>query len=187
MNQKPSPLSKLKGITPAQEEELLEVLRPGAYRVGVDWVEKNVGITVSISGLRRWWRAVTARRSRADLSGAIKASAKFDAKVDKRILDTRAANAIRAKFWDALVNRDHESIETFGKLVLDYNADDRDTAKLERMIKAEQDLIAAKAQIDDLRKQLAAMNQQLAESGKVTLADPAKVSDELDRHLGVKK
>lgn len=136
MNQKPSPLSKLKGITPEQEEELLEVLRPGAYRVGVEWVAKNLGIKVSISGLLRWWRATTARRSRADLTGAIKASAKFDAKVDKRILDARAANAIRAKFWDALVNRDHESIETFGKLVLDYNADDRDSDELEIKRKA---------------------------------------------------
>ncbi len=187
MNQKPSPLSKLTGITPEQEEELLEVLRPGAYRVGVEWVEKNVGIKVSISGLRRWWRATTARRSRADLTGAIKASAKFDAKVDKRILDTRAANAIRAKFWDALVNRDHESIETFGKLVLDYNADDRDTAKLERVLKAEADLKAAQEQLAKQAEQIAALTRQLSEARKATLADPAKVSEELDRHLGVKK
>jgi hypothetical protein len=187
MNQKPSPLSKLTGITPEQAEELLEVLRPGAYRVGVEWVEKNLGLKVSISGLRRWWRAETARRSRADLSGAIKASAKFDAKVDKRVLDTRAANAIRAKFWDALVNRDHESIETFGKLVLDYNADDRDSEKLQRMLKAEQDLKAAQEQLAEQAAQIEALRQQLAEAGKVTLADPSAVSNELDRLLGVKK
>ena len=186
MNQKPSPLSKLKKLTEEQVDQLFEMLRVTPYFLAVPEVEKW-GITTSVSGLRRWWRATTARRSRADLTGAIKASAKFDAKVDKRILDARAANAIRAKFWDALVNRDLESIETFGKLVLDYNADDRDTSKLERMLKAEADLKAAQEQLNRQAEQIAALSRQLSEAGKVTLADPAKVSEELDRHLGVKK
>ncbi|MBV5336312.1 hypothetical protein JZU48_04885, partial [bacterium] len=83
-------------------------------------------------GLRRWWKRETARRARADLRSAISASEKFDTKLDKRALDTRAANALRAAFWNAISNRDMDSIETLGKLVLDYNADDRNSEKLQR-------------------------------------------------------
>lgn len=80
-----------------------------------------------------------------------------------------------------------DSIETFGKLVLDYNADARDTEKMQRLLKAEKDLEDARKANAGQAAQISALRQQLSEAGKVTLADPSAVSNELDRLLGVKK
>ncbi len=187
MNQKPSPLSKLTGITPEQEEELLEVLRPGAYRVGVEWVSKNLGIKVSISGLRRWWARETKSRARANLRSAIKASEQFDKDLDARALDARANNALRAAFWQAITSDDKEAIKTFASLSLDYNADSRDSEKLQRLLKAEKDLEEARKANAEQAAHIAALRQQLAEAGKVNVADPSQVANEVDRILGVKK
>lgn len=186
MNQKPSPLSKLKTLTEEQADQLFEMLRVTPYFLAVREVEKW-GVRTSVSGLRRWWKRESARRMRMDFRNTLAASDKFDSKVDEAVLDKRAANGIRAAFWNALANRDVDSIETFGKLVLDYNADARDTEKLQRLLKAEKDLKEAREENAALAAQAAALRRQLAEAGKAGAADPAAVADELDRHLGVKK
>ncbi len=187
MNQKPSPLSALKSITPEQSDQLFELLRVSPYYVAVKWIAEQWNLTVSISGLRRWWKRETARRARADLRSAISASEKFDTKLDKRALDTRAANALRAAFWNAIANRDVDSIETLGKMVLNYNADDRDTEKMQRLLVAEKKFEEALSQVEIYRQQIEELKVKLAEAGKSVAADPAKVSDEVDRILGVKK
>lgn len=186
MNQKPSPLSKLKKLTEEQVDQLFEMLRVTPYFLAVPEVEKW-GITTSVSGLRRWWKRESAKRMRMDFRNTLAASTKFDGKVDEAVLDKRAANGIRSAFWNALANRDVDSIETFGKLVLDYNADARDTEKMQRLLKAEKDLEDARKANAGQAAQISALRQQLSEAGKVTLADPSAVSNELDRLLGVKK
>lgn len=136
MNQKPSPLAALADITPEQADELFELLRTSAYHTAVKWVDENWHITVSVSGLRRWWARETKARARADLRSAIKMSEQFDKDLDARALDERATHAIRAALWQAVTNNDVKSIYTLGSLVLDYNADARGGSELEIKAKA---------------------------------------------------
>lgn len=187
MNQKPSPLAALAALAPEQAEELYDLLRTMPYRVAVKWCAEKFSVTVSISGLRRWWARESKSRARSDLRSAIKASEQFDRQLDARALDARANNALRAAFWQAFTSGDKEALKTFASLSLDYNADSRDTDKLTRLLKSEQDLASARAALELLRQELAALRAQLADAGRVTLADPAAVADQLDRHLGVKK
>ena len=186
MNQKPSPLTKLK-LTEEQTDQLFEMLRIMPYYLGVKHCSEQWGIATSVSGLRRWWKRESAKRMRLDFRNTLSASSRFDGKVDKTIANEREANGIRAAFWNAVANRDVDSIETFGKLLLEYNSDARNEQKLQRMLKAEQDLKAAQEQLNRQAEQISALQKQLAEAGKVSIADPAAVADELDRHLGVKK
>lgn len=136
MNQKPSPLAALKSITPEQADQLFELLRTTPYYAAVKWVDEQWHLTVSVSGLRRWWDRETRARSRADLRNAIKVSEQFDKDLDARALDVRATHAIRAALWQAVTNNDVKSIYTLGSLVLDYNADARGGSELEIKRKA---------------------------------------------------
>ncbi len=187
MNQKPSPLAALKGLTPEQADQLFELLRVSPYYAAVKWVGEQFGVRVSISSLRRWWSRETRARARSDLRSAIKASEQFDKDLDARALDARANNALRAAYWQAVSSGDREAIKTFASLSLDYNADARDTEKLERLLKAERDLEESRKQNAALAAELADLRLRLAEAGKVSVADPADVAAQLDRHLGVKK
>ncbi len=136
MNQKPSPLAALKSIKPEQADQLFELLRTTPYYAAVKWVDEQWHLTVSVSGLRRWWARETKSRSRADLRNAIKVSEQFDKDLDARALDERATHAIRAALWQAVTNNDVKSIYTLGSLVLDYNADARGGSELEIKRKA---------------------------------------------------
>lgn len=136
MNQKPSPLAALKSITPEQADQLFELLRVTPYYAAVKWVDEQWHITVSVSGLRRWWARESASRARADLRSAIKASEQFDKDLDARALDERATHAIRAAFWSAITSGDMKSVQALGGLVLDYNADARGGSELEIKRKA---------------------------------------------------
>ena len=136
MNQKPSPLAALKGITPEQADQLFELLRTTPYYAAVKWVSEQWHLTVSVSGLRRWWARETKSRARADLRSAIKASEQFDRDLDARALDERANNALRAAFWQAVTSGDREAVKTFAALSLDYNADARGGSELELRRKA---------------------------------------------------
>lgn len=136
MNQKPSPLAALADITPEQADQLFELLRSTPYYAAAKWVDEQWHLTVSVSGLRRWWARETKARSRADLRNAIKASEQFDKDLDARALDTRAANALRAAYWSAITSGDKEAVKTFASLVLDYNADARGGDELEIKRKA---------------------------------------------------
>jgi hypothetical protein len=187
MNQKPSPLSRLKALTEEQCDQLFETLRAMPYFLGVKHCAEQWGVQTSVSGLRRWWKRESARRMRADLRAAVKASEKFDSAVDAGTLDARANNALRAAFWGALANRDVDSIETLGKMVLGYNADARDAERLTRLLKAERDLEESARANAALAARIAGLEARLEDAGKTAPADPNKVMDELDRHLGVKK
>lgn len=187
MNQKPSPLAKLKRLTEEQADQLFEMLRIMPYYLGVKHCEEQWGVTTSVSGLRRWWKRESSKRMRMDFRSTLAASKKFDGKVDKTVEDERAANGIRAAFWNAVANRDIDSIETFAKLMLDYNADARDEKKMQRLLKAEKAMKDAQDQLAKQNEKIAALEKQLAEAGKQSIADPAAVAEELDRHLGVKK
>ena len=185
MNAKPSPLSNLKSISPEQADQLFELLRSTPYHAAVAWVAERWGIPASVAGLQRWWKRETARRARSDLRNAIAVSSNFDSSVDARQLDSRAANALRAALWGALTTRDNASIETLAKLVLDYNADARNTDKAARLLQAEKQLEQSKADAEALRKRADELTRQLAEAGKANAADPAAVSAQLDHELGV--
>lgn len=187
MTRKPRPDSNLAGITPEQADRLFELLRTAPYHAAARRVAEEWGIAVSISGLKRWRDREARARARADLRSAVKASEQFDKDLDARALDERAAHALRAAFWQAITSGDIASVQRLGSLVLDYNADARDTEKLQRLLKAEKDLKEAREENAALAAQAAALRRQLAEAGKAGAADPAAVADELDRHLGVKK
>ena len=187
MNRKQSTLSNLRGITEEQADQLFEMLRILPYHLAVKHVREQWDIAVSVSGLQRWRAKESQRRMRLDLRNAIKASERFDTALDSKQLDARANNALRAALWGALTNRDTESISTLGKLVLDYNADARDTEKLQRALKAERDLETAREENAALTARIAALEVSLTEAGKTTAADPAAVSAALDKHLGVSK
>lgn len=186
MNQKPRPDSNLADITPEQADQLFELLRSTPYYAAVKWVDEQWGLAVSVSGLNRWWSRETRMRARADLRNAIKASEQFDKDLDSKALDERATHAIRAAFWQAITSGDLRSVQALGGLVLDYNADSRDTEKMQRLLKAEKDLAAALKANAEQAAQIKTLAKQLADAGKVSIADPAAVAEELDRHLGIK-
>ena len=187
MNQKSRPDATLSGITPEQADQLFDLLRASPYYVAAKWIDEQWHLTVSVSALRRWWSRESAIRSRANLRNAIKASEQFDKSLDARKLDERASNALRAAFWGAVTTNDTAAIKRLGELVLAYNADARDTEKLQRLLKAEQDLAAAREENAALTARIAALEASLTEAGKTTAADPAAVSAALDKHLGVSK
>lgn len=187
MQTKPSPLATLKALTAPQADELYDYLRTSPYYRAVVWVLEQYGLEVSISALQRWWNRQTRQRARRNLRTAIQASAQFDKDLDARALDARATNAIRAAFWQAISTNDIDSVKTLGTLVLDYNADSRDTTKLERILKAERDARAARAEAVTLRSEIATLKAALNAAGKANQADPAEVQAKLDAHLGLKK
>lgn len=125
MNSKPSPLAALKDLDETQVEKLWDYLRTSPYHAAVDFALAEFGIETSVSGLRRWWNRQSKMRSRRNLRNAIQASEQFDKDLDAKALDDRAANAIRAAFWQAVTEGDTASIKTLGTLVLDYNSDAR--------------------------------------------------------------
>lgn len=179
MNQKPSPLAALADITPEQADELFELLRTSAYHTAVKWVDENWHITVSVSGLRRWWSRETKSRARDDLRSAIKMSEQFDKALDARALDERATNAIRAALWQAVTNNDVKSIYTLGSLVLDYNADARGGSELE----IKRNALAIKERKLDLdREKFEAAEARLAQA-KTTLSDTALTPAEREAKL----
>lgn len=57
-------------------------------------------------------------------------------RLTQAVLDGGRERNPRGVLEHALANRDVDSIETFGKLVLDYNADARDLEKMQRLLKA---------------------------------------------------
>lgn len=186
MNQKPSPLAALAAITHEQADELYERLRTTPYYAAVAWVAEAWGLTVSISSLRRWWQREAAARARSDLRAAIRASEQFDKDLDARALDQRAAHALRAAFWQAVTAGDAAAVKTFGAMVLDYNADGRDDEKLQRILAAERERDAARAESAALRERVAALEAALSEAGRNSAADPKAVMAEVDRILGRK-
>lgn len=125
MQTKPSPLAALKELDETQEERLWLFLKSSPYHLGVEFVQEEFGIETSVSGLRRWWKGQSKQRTRRDFRNAIEASQQFDKELDARELDSRAANAIRAAFWQAVTEGNIESVKTMGTLVLDYNSDAR--------------------------------------------------------------
>lgn len=131
MNTKPSPLAALKDLDETQIEKLWDYLRTSPYHAAVVFVMDEFGIFTSVSGLRRWWNRQSKMRSRRNLRNAIQASEQFDKDLDARALDERAANAIRAAFWQAVTEGNLKSIKTLGTLVLDYNSDARGGAELQ--------------------------------------------------------
>jgi hypothetical protein len=186
MNQKPSPLAALAAITPEQADELFDRLRTAPYYAAVAWVAETWGMSVSISGLRRWWLRESSARARADLRAAIRASEQFDKDLDARALDQRAAHAMRAKFWQAVTSGDKKATLDFGAAVLDYNADGRDDEKLQRVLAAERERDAAKAEASALRARVSELEAALAAAGRDSAADPKAVMAEVDRILGRK-
>ncbi len=172
MNQKPSPLAALKGITPEQADQLFELLRTTPYYAAVKWVSEQWHLTVSVSGLRRWWARETKSRARADLRSAIKASEQFDRDLDARALDERANNALRAAFWQAVTSGDREAVKTFAALSLDYNADARGGDELEIKRKA---LAVKERKLDLDREKFEAAEARLNQAKEVV--GDSKLSD----------
>lgn len=164
MNDKPRPDAALAVLTLEQAEELFDLLRTAPYREGVKWCKDGLGVTVSISGLRRWWARESRLRARADLRAAIAASEQFDKDLDARALDVRASHALRAAFWQAVTNGDIASIKTLGELVLGYNADARGFQDLEIRREA---LAVQERKLDDAARSARekAVDALLAEAG----------------------
>ena len=179
MNQKPSPLAALKSITPEQADQLFELLRVTPYYAAVKWVGEQWHLTVSVSGLRRWWARETKARSRADLRNAIKASEQFDKDLDTKALDERAANALRAAYWQAISSGDQEAIKTFASLVLDYNVDKRGFFDIDIKRKA---LAVKENQLALAREKFEAAEARLAQA-KTTLSDTALTPAEREAKL----
>ncbi len=106
-------------------DRLEEACRTMSYVDAVAWARAELGIATSPASLCRWYQRRQAELTRGRLRRAVKASEDFDAALDARDLDRRAAMALRAAYWEAVQSGDLESITRLGKLVLDYNASDR--------------------------------------------------------------
>ncbi|MDD2241157.1 MAG: hypothetical protein PHI93_10960 [Kiritimatiellae bacterium] len=188
MHNKPSPLAALKALDETQEERLWLFLKAAPYHMGVEFVQAEFNLETSVSGLRRWWKNQSRKHTRRDFRNAIKASEQFDKDLDSRSLDTRAANAIRAAFWQAVTEGNTESIKTMGTLVLDYNSDARGGQELqlkrETLEMKERKLELDRAKFDAAQRRLSAASEtakRLNASGGLT----KEGLEEIERAIGM--
>ena len=127
---KSDPRSTLAGLEEAKADALYDALKSRPYRDVRDWAEKEWGLSLSLSALARWWKSESRRRARADLREAVRLADSFDRKLDAADVDAKAANALRAKFWDAVSRGDREGVKEMGQLLLEFKLDSREAEGL---------------------------------------------------------
>ena len=172
---KPRPDSNQTRLTAEDSERLLEACRSMGYRDAATWAKDNLDLKTTPASLCRWYRRQTADLTTGRLRAAIKASEDFDAELDSRNLDARAANALRSMLWEAMQSGEVEAIDRLGKLVLEYVKAEGKAADLdlrrERITQQEETLKLAREKFEAAERRLATVKDELAKartSGGIT-------------------
>jgi len=145
----------------------MEACRSMGYAKAVTFARDNLKLDTNTASLCRWYRKQSAELTSGRLKAAIKASENFDAELDSRNLDARAANALRAAYWEAVQSADVENIERFGKMVLDYNYAENKAAELElkqqRITQQEEALKLSRDKFEAQERRLAAAQETVTD------------------------
>jgi len=161
------PDSNQSKLSPGDTERLMEACRSMGYADAVAWAKLNLKIDTTTASLCRWYRKQSEELTSGQLKAAIKASENFDAELDSRNLDARAANALRTLFWEAVQSRDVDSIERLGKMVFEHNKVEGKATELElkqqRIAQQEDALKLSREKFEAQERRLAAAQEVVAD------------------------
>lgn len=128
---KPNLQSPLDRLADEQQHKIFEMLQSTSYADALPKIRKDYGVRTSEAGLSRFLK----RRSVVEsLRTSMYVADAFAKDEDVKALDRKSRAAVTAALWEAISNRDAESIVAFGKLALGFAADERasDELKLAR-------------------------------------------------------
>ena len=174
--------SPLDALTAAQQDELFAVLQHTPYGKAVEWLLTQHAISTSVGSLQRFWKRTSMARLRAEVRNGIAASKSYDIAVDETVLDARMAKALKENFFALTARGDPDAALDFATLALKANKGKMDAERLQRLLASERERDELKAEVSNLRSQIAALTNKDAS----VQIDPAQVADALDKHLGRK-
>ena len=141
---KPNLQSPLDRLDDGRQHEVFEMLKGTSYADALPRLRKEYGVRTSEAALSRFVK----RRSVVESLGAsLYLAGAFAEDMDVKALDRRSRAAVTAALWEAISNRDNESIVAFGKLALGFSADER----------AADELALAREKFEAAEKRLAAV------------------------------
>lgn len=159
---KPNLQSPLDRLDEAKQHEVFEMLKGTSYADALPRLRKEYGVRTSEAALSRFVK----RRSVVEsLRTSLYVADAFAKDEDVKALDRRSRAAVTAALWEAISNRDADSIVAFGKLALGFSADER----------AADELALAREKFEAAEKRLAAVGDTV-NSTKLT-------ADEKERKL----
>lgn len=149
---KPNLQSPLDRLDDAKQHEVFEMLKGTSYADALPRLRKEYGVRTSEAALSRFVK----RRSVVEsLRTSLYVADAFAEDKDVKALDRRSRAAVTTALWEAICNRDNESIVAFGKLALGFSADERAANELklarEKFEATEKRLAAAKDAANDTR------------------------------------
>ena len=147
---KPNLQSPLDRLDDAKQHEVFELLKGTSYADALPRLRKEYGVRTSEAALSRFVK----RRSVAEsLRTSLYVADAFADDEDVKALDRKSRAAVTTALWEAISNRDKESIVAFGKLALGFSADERAAKELalarEKFEATERRLAAAKTAVAD--------------------------------------
>ena len=141
---KPNLQSPLDRLDDGRQHEVFEMLKGTSYADALPRLRKEYGVRTSEAALSRFVK----RRSVVEsLRTSLYVADAFAKDEDVKALDRRSRAAVTAALWEAISNRDNESIVAFGKLALGFSADER----------AADELALAREKFEAAEKRLAAV------------------------------
>ena len=159
---KPNLQSPLDRLDDGKQHEVFEMLKSISYADALPRLRKEYGVRTSEAALSRFVK----RRSVVEsLRTSLYVADAFSQDMDVKALDKKNRSAITAALWEAISNRDAESIVAFGKLALGFAADAR----------AEEELMFARQKFE--------AQQRREDGAKATLADKKLTAEEKERKL----
>ena len=119
---KPNLQSPIDRLDDWKQHEVFEMLKGTSYADALPRLRKEYGVRTSEAALSRFVK----RRSVVEsLRTSLYVADAFADDMDVKALDKRNRSAITAALWEAISNRDTDSIVAFGKLALGFSADER--------------------------------------------------------------
>lgn len=161
---KPNLQSPLDRLDDGKQHEVFEMLKGTSYADALPRLRKEYGVRTSEAALSRFMKRRTVVES---LKTSLYVAEAFGKDEDVKALDRRNRAAITAALWEAISNRDADSIVSFGKLALGFAADQRATDELalarEKFEAAEKREAATKATLADKKLSPAEREAKLKE------------------------
>lgn len=162
---KPNLQSPLDRLDDGRQHEVFEMLKGTSYADALPRLRKEYGVRTSEAALSRFVK----RRSVVEsLRTSLYVADAFAEDMDVKALDRRSRAAVTAALWEAISNRDNESIVAFGKLALGFSADER----------AADELALAREKFEAAEKRLAAVGDTV-NSTKLTAEEKERKLKEI--------
>lgn len=188
LDRKVRPEAVLKTLPPEQQAAVFTLIESTTYALALPLIEAQWGIKTSEPALcmfRAWYLK---RKLRRDMLDSVRIADVLDKKVDGSQLDRAIALKTKDLAWRALLaGHDKKAIKALVELSLDTRVEDRNDAKLKRIMTAEKQRDEALKQLADMEKQVGILLGQLhdrkqgADEGSLS-----KAMDAMEMFLGTK-